>query len=147
MMDRSAIIVEARRWIGTPYAHQASCRGGGTDCLGLIRGVWRSLIGLEPEAIPFYTTDWSELRRDEALLSAAERWLVKKSLASNDLGDVLVFRMLENSVAKHLGIASVRESNKTFIHAYSGHSVIETSLSAPWERRIAGRFEFPLGVR
>ena len=35
------IVTEARRWIGTPYRHQAATRGAGTDCLGLIRGVWR----------------------------------------------------------------------------------------------------------
>ena len=42
-------------WIGTPYRHQASCRGAGTDCLGLLRGIWRELIGPEPEAVPRYT--------------------------------------------------------------------------------------------
>ena len=29
------------RWIGTPYRHQASLKGVGCDCLGLVRGVWR----------------------------------------------------------------------------------------------------------
>ena len=33
-----AIVAAARTWIGTPYEHQASCRGAGTDCLGLLRG-------------------------------------------------------------------------------------------------------------
>jgi hypothetical protein len=28
----------ARGWIGTPYLHQASRRGAGADCLGLVRG-------------------------------------------------------------------------------------------------------------
>ena len=147
MSDRNDVVAEARRWIGTPYAHQASCLGGGTDCLGLVRGIWRSLLGVEPEKVPIYTTDWSEPQREEALLSAAIRWLVKKPLNAEDAGDVLVFRMRDDSVAKHLGISSRRQGNKTFIHAYSGHSVIETSLSAPWERRVAGRFEFPAGVK
>ncbi len=147
MTERNDVVAEARRWIGTPYAHQASCLGGGTDCLGLIRGVWRSLLGVEPEVVPIYTADWAEPLRHEALLSAAGRWLIKKPINSGDLGDVLVFRMVGNSVAKHLGISSMRQGNNTFIHAYSGHSVIETSLSSPWERRIAGRFEFPLGVK
>jgi NlpC/P60 family putative phage cell wall peptidase len=146
MTDRIDVVEEARRWIGTPYVHQASCLGGGSDCLGLIRGVWRCLLGSEPEAVPIYTADWAEPQQKEVLLSAAERWLIKKPINSNDAGDVLVFRMVGGNVAKHLGIASKRQSERAFIHAYSGHSVIETSLSAPWERRIAGRFEFPLGV-
>jgi len=45
---RAAIVTEARRWIGTPYHHRASLRGVGTDCLGLIRGVWRALYDSEP---------------------------------------------------------------------------------------------------
>ncbi len=66
-----AIVARARAWIGTPYRHQASCRGAGTDCLGLLRGLWREVIGPEPEAVPSYTADWSEPGRSEDLLAAA----------------------------------------------------------------------------
>ena len=33
------VVAEARRWIGTPYHHQARLRGVGCDCAGLIIGV------------------------------------------------------------------------------------------------------------
>jgi NlpC/P60 family putative phage cell wall peptidase len=145
MKGREDISREARRWIGTPYVHQASCIGAGTDCLGLIRGVWRTVLGAEPEVVPPYTSDWSEPTREEAVLAAAARWLTPKPLTSEDVGDVLVFRMVGNNVAKHLGISSSKGRSATFIHAYSGHCVAETSLSMPWVRRIAGRFEFPTG--
>jgi NlpC/P60 family putative phage cell wall peptidase len=145
MITRDMIVAEARLWVGTPYLHQSSCRGAGTDCLGLIRGVWRTLIGDEPETVPPYSADWSEPNHEEALLTAATRWLIPKDIRSTDLGDVLVFRMSAGSVAKHLGISSIQNNNCTVIHAYSGHSVIETSLSLPWAKRIVGRFEFPIG--
>ena len=145
MTDRDDVVREARRWIGTPYVHQGSCIGIGTDCLGLIRGIWRALIGSEPEPVPFYTHDWSEPSQDEVLLSAAARWLIPKPISSAAVGDVLVFRMVGHRVAKHLGIASKNGVGQTFIHAYSNHSVLESSLTRPWERRIAGRFEFPQG--
>ncbi|HXO72313.1 MAG TPA: peptidase P60, partial [Bradyrhizobium sp.] len=38
----AAIVAEARSWIGTRYCHQASLKGVGCDCLGLVRGVWRT---------------------------------------------------------------------------------------------------------
>src|SRR5262249_34925030 len=57
---RDDIVAEARRWIGTPYPHQASVRGIGTDCLGLVRGVWRALHGPEAEVVPAYARDWAE---------------------------------------------------------------------------------------
>ena len=60
MITRDEFVLEARRWIGTPYRHQASMIGSGADCLGLVRGVWRNLIGDEPERIPAYTEDWSD---------------------------------------------------------------------------------------
>ena len=48
----ATVVAHARAWIGTPYEHQASCRGSGTDCLGLLRGLWRELLGAEPETPP-----------------------------------------------------------------------------------------------
>lgn len=145
MINRDDIVAEARRWIGTPYRHQASMLGAGADCLGLIRGVWRSLLGEEPDTLPAYTPDWSETTGDEVLLRAAGQWLRPKPVCSNDIGDVIVFRMRSTGVAKHLGLTAARNEMPTFVHAYTGHGVIETALSLPWRRKIAGRFEFPQG--
>ena len=50
-MSRDAIVAEAHRWIGTPYRHQASLRGVGCDCLGLLRGVWREVMVQELDAL------------------------------------------------------------------------------------------------
>lgn len=132
----------ARSWIGTPYVHQASCRGAGTDCLGLVRGVWRELIGAEPVVIPPYTADWSEPAREETLWEAARELLVERPVGALEPGHVLLFRMRKGGVAKHLGIASGAER---FIHAYSGHGVIESPLSKPWRHKLVAAFEFPRG--
>ncbi|EKE43643.1 hypothetical protein OCGS_2375 [Oceaniovalibus guishaninsula JLT2003] len=142
----SAVVAAARGWIGTPYLHQASCRGAGADCLGLIRGVWRELQGAEPVAMPPYTPDWSEPQREERLWRAAARHLVPCDDRPIAPGDVLLFRMREGGVAKHLGIAAGTGELPTFVHAYSGHGVIESALGAPWRRRIVARFAFPQEV-
>lgn len=143
MSRADAIVIEARCWIGTPYVHQASARAVGTDCLGLLRGVWRAVVGPEPCSVPVYTADWAEPQREECLLQAARQWLMEKRLCQAAPGDVLVFRMRAGSIAKHLGIAGEVGSMPTFIHAYSGHEVVESPLSHPWQRRLAGRFAFP----
>jgi len=137
------VVHEARRWIGTPYRHQASTCGAGSDCLGLLRGVWRAVFGAEPEAVPAYTPDWSEPQGEERLWQAASRLLREKRAADFAPGDVLLFRMRGGSVAKHLGIQGACGAAPTFIHAYTGHGVVESPLSTPWQRRIAARFEFP----
>lgn len=137
------IVAAARGWIGTPYRHQASCKGAGTDCLGLVRGVWREVLGTEPEDVPAYSMDWSELARVETLWGAATRHFVPKDIADAAPGDLLLFRMRAGGVAKHLGIAAETGTAPTFIHAYSGHAVLESPLSAPWARRVVARFSFP----
>lgn len=137
------IVATARGWIGTPYRHQAACRGAGCDCLGLVRGLWREMCGAEPERPPAYSMDWSEPARQEVLWQAAARHLLAKDLADEAAGDVILFRMREGAVAKHLGVVAELGARASFIHAYSGHGVVETALSAPWRRRIVARFAFP----
>ena len=136
---REQIVVEARTWLGTPYLHQASTKAAGADCLGLLRGVWREVLGAEPENAPPYSQDWDEVAGRDVLLAACRRILIERSDAPRP-GDVLLFRMRAGAVAKHLGLMS---SQARFIHAYSGHGVVESSLSEPWARRIAGVFAFP----
>lgn len=138
------VVARARAWIGTPYRHQASCRGAGSDCLGLIRGLWREIHGVEPEPVPPYTPDWSEPDRAERLLEAAARHLIPVAPATARSGDVLVLRMVALGVAKHLGIrAATAQGHPTLIHAYCGHGVVESPLTPAWQRRVAGVFRFP----
>ena len=144
------VVETARAWIGTPYVHQTSCKGAGTDCLGLLRGVWRDVIGDEPEQIPPYSMDWSEPQGDERLWRAALRHLTPKDKTDAAPGDILLFRMREGSVAKHVGIQAEIDTKPgtgaTFVHAYSGHGVIESALGASWARRIVARFALPLEI-
>ncbi len=134
------VLAEARLWLGTPYLHQQSTRGAGTDCLGLIRGVWRGLYGFEPESPPPYAPDWGESDGSEPLQAAARRWLEELPLSSRLPGDALLFRMRRSGPAKHLGILSAPDR---MIHAWSGHAVSEIRLDHPWRRRLVGVFRFP----
>jgi NlpC/P60 family putative phage cell wall peptidase len=136
------VVAAARVWIGTPYIHQASVRGAGTDCLGLVRGIWREIYGAEPAPIPAYSPDWAEPSHDEALWTAAIDHMCIRSGEAVP-GDVLLFRMRDSSVAKHLGVMSRSGPGATFIHAYEGHGVVESPLSTPWRRRIVAVFSFP----
>jgi cell wall-associated NlpC family hydrolase len=43
------VVAEARSWIGTPFVHQAARKGVGTDCAGLVRGVFLALGLLPPD--------------------------------------------------------------------------------------------------
>jgi NlpC/P60 family putative phage cell wall peptidase len=164
---RDQIVTEARSWIGTPYHHQASVKNVGCDCLGLVRGVWRAIVGPEPEAIPGYSNDWGEARGHETMLAAGRRHLIEIEPAKVGLGDVVVFRMRPGRVAKHAGILTEvcalstpdlglfrdgpstllkmkeRARGLTFVHAQEGGPVCEVALSPWWRARIAAVFRFP----
>ena len=92
--SRAAIVFEARNWIGTPYRHQASLKGIGCDCLGLVRGVWRNCIGAEPEAPPPYAPDWAEARSGLALARMVSGLLAVAALLG--LVDILAFVAVPN---------------------------------------------------
>jgi NlpC/P60 family putative phage cell wall peptidase len=138
---RTRIIAEARAWIGTPYRHQASLKGVGCDCLGLVRGVWRALHGAEPEVTPPYAPDWAEARGVESLAQAAMRHLVRLDDPQEFApGDVLLFRYRDRYPAKHAAIATARE---LMVHAHEGAAVAEVAIAPWWRRRLACAFAFP----
>lgn len=139
-IDRDALVAEARSWIGTSYRHQASVKGVGCDCLGLVRGVWRACLGEEPEAPPPYAPDWAEAGGAETLAAAALRHLAPVPCDAFDKGDVLLFRWRDGCVAKHAAIAS---SATTMIHAHDGAAVCEVAITPWWRRRLAYAFTFP----
>jgi NlpC/P60 family putative phage cell wall peptidase len=135
------VVREALSWTGTPYRHQASRKGVGCDCLGLVRGVWRALYGHEPEQPQTYAPDWAEAGGAEPLLEGARRHFHEKPLASAAPGDLLIFRWRPHLAAKHTGIMVCEWS---FIHAYEGGgAVIVSALVPQWRRRIAAAFAFP----
>ena len=138
--SRTRVVAEARAWIGTPYRHQASLKGVGCDCLGLVRGVWRECIGPEPEDARPYGVDWAEASRVDALAQAGARHFRAVALREFEAGDVLLFRWRADAPAKHLAIAT---SPASMVHAHDGACVAEVAISPWWLRHLAFAFAFP----
>ncbi|MBS0273727.1 MAG: C40 family peptidase [Proteobacteria bacterium] len=161
--SQAQIVEAARSWIGTPYVHQASVKGAGCDCLGLLRGVWRELHGEEPETAPPYSPDWAEATGEETLYAALSRHL--REIDKRDIapGDTALFRMLPNGPAKHCGIigafpppftgeeapsafaalgtSPVNGGGKlTLIHARQNKCVNEEMLSLFWKQKTVAVF-------
>jgi NlpC/P60 family putative phage cell wall peptidase len=146
MDEGAAVVAAARGWIGTPWRHGASLRGAGADCLGLIRGVWRDLLGPEPETVAPYGPDHGDATGEEALWAAGRRLLRERDPVSAQAGDVLLLRMRREGPAKHLGVlAAGADGAPTLIHAYSRLGVVESPLGESWRRRVAAAFAFPVG--
>ena len=139
MFTRSDVVAQARSWLGTPYQHQARCKGAGVDCAGLIIGVAHAL-----GASLYDTTAYGRQPLGAKLLEilqanarpAGHAWLP---------GQIVLMRFA--SEPQHLGLlASCTHApgQLNLIHAY-GHSgrVVEHRLSSLWRTRVLARFEFP----
>lgn len=136
----SAVVRAARAWIGTPYVDQQSLRGAGCDCLGLVRGVWREVVGPEPTVIPPYTRDWGETGPVEVMQEGALEWMVPVALGEAGAGAVVLFRMREGAIAKHCGILT---GEGTMVHARERLGVTEEPFTETWQRRAVAAFNFP----
>ena len=101
--DPAAVLAEARRWINTPYHHQAAVRGVGCDCVGLVRGVYTALGCGAVGAVPAYSRDWGDATGNEGVLAAARAHLVELPAADAGPGHVVVLRWRERQLAKHAG--------------------------------------------
>lgn len=138
-MKGAEAVAAARKFLGTPYRHQASLAGAGCDCLGLLRGVWRDLYGGEPMAVPPYRADMRDPEHAGALRAAAEQLLMPVT-GPMEAGQVVLFRLAGMAEPKHCGIMV---SPQRFIHAQERLGVVEANLTEAWARRISGRFWFP----
>lgn len=136
----AAVVAEARRWIGTPYVDQQTVRGAGCDCLGLVRGVWRAVVGPEPTEVPPYTRDWGETGPVEVMMAGALEWMVQVPLPEAGAGAVVLFRMRSGAIAKHCGILT---GDGTMVHARERLGVIEEPYTETWQRRAVAAFQFP----
>jgi cell wall-associated NlpC family hydrolase len=113
---QSKIIMEAEKWIGTPYCYGGSLPGC-TDCSGFVKSVYES-IGI---SLP---------------RTAAEQYSGSKIIDESYLepGDLVFFG--EKSRIRHVGIYI---GNSQLIHASSSVGVVRQSLNETYMRqRLAG---------
>lgn len=134
-----SVVSLARGWIGTPYVHQASLKGVGCDCLGLLRGLWREIHSDEAEDIPPYLPDW-DVPGSETLREGLARHLAPVDLAAIAPGDVLLFRMVARAAARHCAILADQGGSLSLIHARQNKRVGEEPFTPFWRARLAYAF-------
>lgn len=134
----SRVVEECRSWLGTPYLHQASHKGRGCDCLGLVRGIWRALLGKEPREIQPYASDWSDGSSGNSLEVAARCHF--EAVQFPEPGDLLLFSWRPTQPARHCGILI---ATHRFIHAAERGGVCEAGLEGNWKRRLKSAWRFP----
>ncbi|AMK19327.1 NlpC/P60 family protein [Sphingobium sp. MI1205] len=124
---RDAIVAEARSWIGTPFHWEASVKGVGCDCKGLVAGVARALGLTEAESVFARATAYHR-SIDAAYLRQGLAALFDQAEEARP-GDVLLLRV--GGKAQHLAILT--EPGR-MIHTYGKgpKCVVEVPMGAIW---------------
>ncbi len=144
MITRDVICAEALSWRGTPYVHAASLKGIGTDCLGLVRGIWRHLYGSEPQTIPAYSATWDAHGGGDLLVAALKRHFQPRPVTAAQIGDVLAFRMVPGAGVGHVAILTGQHDTRLrMLHAYWGRAAVESWVGPWWRQRWVAAFSFP----
>lgn len=136
MFNPEAFIAEARRWIGTPYHHQAARRRVGCDCIGLIKGV-AAATGTCPELLEAIPADYARTPDGVSLNAWLQGHMIQVPLGEAQAGDILVFRTLRHD--HHVGIYT----GSSLIHTGSDHGVVEHPLSERFWRQCSSCWRFP----
>lgn len=132
-ISRTAIVAEARPWLGTPWHHQAAAKGVGCDCIGLIRGVAEPFLGPIDIALD-YSPRWHLYRAEPLMHRIFSEWCEEIDPAEAQAGDVLCFGVGKGP-AHHCGYVSP----VGLIHCYrEAGRVVEQSMTE-WWRRTDGR--------
>lgn len=141
---RDAIVAEARRWIDTPYHHQAALIGVGCDCVGLIRGV-----GFACEVLPPRHEEWKLFNaygrrpNPRRMAEGMRTFLEPVETGRQQIGDIawLAWRA---DLPMHLAILASKHNRPTLIHSYSDIGrVVEHGLSQQWMDRIVSWWRYP----
>jgi hypothetical protein len=92
--QRAAVVAEAMRWTGTPFAMNCAIRGVGVDCARLAAAVYVECGLLSPlvlATLPHFAADWARHTSDEGYLR-----LVQQHLREVDAplpGDMAIFKL------------------------------------------------------
>jgi NlpC/P60 family putative phage cell wall peptidase len=135
MITKEEIVTEARRWLETPYQHQARLLGVGVDCAGLIMGVGENTGVLHVDY-----RGYGQLPHKGMLRKICDSHLVP--IEEVEAGAVLLMGFSDDPAQEqHLAIYT---GHGTIIHSYeSVGTCTEHRYSDVWRSRTRQIYRFP----
>lgn len=124
MTTRQEIIAEAETWLNTKWHHQASCKGVGADCVGLVSGVMRHLG--HNVITPNY---YGRYPSGDQLMQEMHKHCIE--VTDPQPGDLFVFQQYKEP--QHIGF--VYEMNERVIHSVTRKGVRITTIE--WDKIVS----------
>lgn len=133
MPTRAEIVAEARKWLGTPYHHEARVLGHGVDCIGLILAV-ANAFGME---VP-NQTGYARIPEESRLIAGLDTYTNRIELSEATAGDIVVIPFVHKM--RHLAILT----DAGMIHAHEPNGkVVEHAIDDRWRRLFRRAYRFP----
>ena len=132
------VVIEARRWIGTPFVHGARLRGVGCDCIGLVFGA-HVAAGLLPPA--WWTATFDPVYRGysrsptSAQLDGAMR-LAFRETEEVEPGCVVTLSIGRRAIHAAI-VAPYDGGGLSLLHCLHDIGVREHRLCSSWRSRVA----------
>lgn len=137
-MRRAEIVREARRWVGTPYQHQAGLQGVGCDCASLVISVGRAL-NLMPDWTPERFAPYAGYGRapnPRQMREAISAFFDPVAEGDQQVGDI-AWIFWARGLPMHMALLGEFEGRQTLIHAYAAADrVVEHGFTTEWLLRV-----------
>ena len=135
MIERAAVVAEARRWLGTRYRHQGRVRGVGVDCLGLLICVARELGVV---AADFDINGYSRQPDGDTFQRGCEHYMQAITRAEALPGDVVSIAFGGHPMHAAI-LGDYAHGGLSLIHALANaRKCVEHRFDDVWQSRVAG---------
>jgi len=142
---RAAIIASARGWVGTKFRHQASVKGQGCDCAGLVRGVMVEAGAFPADYKTYLPKDFLAYSRspDGSMRSVCDGLF--EPINNPEPGDIGLFKWFK--FPQHLaffgdymhgGLSLIQALGPTYPNC-----VFEIRFDESWKRRMVQAYRIP----
>ncbi len=131
--QRSAVVAEARTWLGTAYHSGARVKGAGVDCAQILIAVY-SALGLIDDFDPgYYAPDFMMHRGEERYLGWVEKYARK--VETPQPGDIALFKF-----GRCISHGAIVIAWPTIIHAFirEGGVCLSDGTQGDLTGRLAG---------
>lgn len=148
-VTRADIVAEARTWIGTPFQHQQSAKQVASDCIGLVRGVFRE-VGLRSE--PVVRTQAAAFagyaRSPDGVSFKRFCDMTMLSIEIGDMlpGDVALFAYVRRMPHHCAIVGDYAHGGLSMIHSIGPGNegeVVEHRFDDSWRKRLVAAYSIP----
>ncbi len=135
------VIAEARRWVGTPYHHQARLFQVGADCIGLVVGVGLRLGLMGPDFAGRFQQfeGYSRTPNPRVMRRAMAEFFDPLDTPRDQVPPLASIAWFEwrDELPMHLAIVSSYADRPTMIHSYMPvGQCVEHTFDSAWRGRV-----------